>query len=200
MEKALYKPQTAAFAEIIASSLHTFSACCWKWNITPEFGSLVKVKQNDKTMYAIVYNIKTTSLDPMRDIHVYQKTEEEMYQEYPHLFDFLKTTFEALVIGYLEHSQYYYARLKTPIKLYSFTEYATEEELQLFFSDPQSMNLLLHPGILIEQYEDLLCSVIKIQKKLNVLSHDRLATVMSQYALSTNASYRHLKTFFDRIS
>jgi hypothetical protein len=194
------KDQESAFAEVVESTLQTFSGCCWKWNVAPEFGSLIKVQQQEKLIYAVVYDIKTTTLDPMREVHVYQKTEEEMRKEYPHLFDFLKTTFQALVIGYLDQNQCKYQRPKTPVKLYSFIEHPEQNELQAFFSHVKSMSLILNPGIIIEQYEDLLCSIIETQKKLHILSQDRLTSIMTQYAFSTNASYRQLKHFFDRIS
>jgi hypothetical protein len=200
MQDLSQKTQEHAFAEVTESTLQIFSGCCWKWNVAPEFGSIVKVQQKEKSMYAIVHDIKTISLDPMREVHVYQKTEEEMQKEYPHLFDFLKTTFQALIIGYHDQNQYIYQRPKIPIKLYSFIEYPTQNELQAFFFDTKSMSLLLQPGMSIEQYEDILCSIIETQKKLHILSQDRLTTVMTQYAFSTNASYRQLTYFFDRIS
>src|SRR5690349_14278413 len=96
------------FAEVIESSLHGFLAQTWQWDNFPAFGSLVTVTSNKRTHLAIVHQIKTGSMDPIRYPFPYQKTEEELLAEQPQIFEFLKTAFSCLTIGYQEKGKLYY--------------------------------------------------------------------------------------------
>ncbi|MFH1644280.1 MAG: hypothetical protein ABIA74_03830 [bacterium] len=90
----------AYFAEVIESSLDNFLAQCWQWDFFPEFGSLIQAQNEDILTLGVVTQIQTGSMDPMRYPFAYQKTEEELIEQQPQIFEFLKTTFKVQIIGF----------------------------------------------------------------------------------------------------
>ena len=70
--------KTTAFAEIMESSLQTFVGQCWEWDKTPQFGSLSNYPEPKRTIFALVYQIQTGSMDPVRYPFPYKKTYEEL--------------------------------------------------------------------------------------------------------------------------
>ena len=99
------KLESKPFAEIIESSLQTFLGQCWAWNKMPQFGSLVVVENGLKPIFGVVYQIQTGSMDPVRYPFPYQKTHEELLAQQPQIFEFLKTTFSCLSLGYQRKGQ-----------------------------------------------------------------------------------------------
>jgi hypothetical protein len=109
-----------AFAEIIESSLHSFVAQSWQWNTFPPFGSFVAVKNGLSTIYAVVHQVQTGSMDPQRTPFTYQKTEEELLAEQPQIFAFLKTTFTCTILGYSHKGAINYTISPEPAKIHFY--------------------------------------------------------------------------------
>ena len=82
----------APFAEVVESSREQFTAQCWTYKAMPPYGSLVEVREKEETTLGLVTGIETGSLDPLRTPVTYQKTEEELQQQQPQIFAFLKTS------------------------------------------------------------------------------------------------------------
>jgi hypothetical protein len=61
------------FAEVVESSLQSFTAQTWQWDNFPAFGSLVCVQGKQRTLFGIVYQVQTGSMDPSRYPFPYQK-------------------------------------------------------------------------------------------------------------------------------
>ena len=74
------------FAEIVESSLTNWTAQSWDWDMFPAFGTLVVVPENKRSLFGIVYQINTGSLEPGRYPFTYQKTQEELLKEQPQIF------------------------------------------------------------------------------------------------------------------
>ena len=107
------------FAEVIESSLQGWLAQSWNWNCFPAFGSLVTIETKKRQLFGIVHQIQTGSMDPMRHPFPYQKTEEELLQEQPQIFEFLKTTFSCLTLGYSERERIIYLLAPEPPQIHS---------------------------------------------------------------------------------
>jgi hypothetical protein len=88
------------FAEIIISSLQQWTAQSWQWNDRPDFASLMVVQDGQRTIFGLVYAIQTGSWQTERTPFPYQKTEEELLRDQPHIFEFLQTTFTCLTVGF----------------------------------------------------------------------------------------------------
>ena len=53
-----------------------------------------------ETIYGVVFNAYTHSLEPNRLAIAYHRSEQELRDEQPQIFELLKTKFEAVIIGY----------------------------------------------------------------------------------------------------
>ncbi len=186
-----------AFAEIIESSLQEFTAQCWQWDRIPHFGSLVTVTTKRRTLFGIVHSIKTGSMDPLRYPFPYKKTEEELLREQPQIFEFLKTNFTCLGLGYSEQGKLFYLTSPEPPKIHAFVQEATKEQYQQFFSNEHYLHLLFSHQTL-GSLDELLLACLKNLNELNLLTPEKTATFIETFALLTGNDYRRLKLFLQR--
>lgn len=186
------------FAEVIESSLNIWKAQTWKWDIFPSFGSLATIETKDRTIFGIVYNIQTGSLDQMRSVIAYQKTEEELLREQPQIFEFLHTTFSCLTLGYLQNKQILYQLAPEPPKIHAFVNLAQLEEVDLFFSNEQYLHLLFSSANQILLLDELLLSLLKRLSDSNILTEATLSKFIETFSLLTANDYRRLKLFLQR--
>lgn len=186
------------FAEIIESSLQTFTGQCWAWNKTPQFGSLILVENGPKPIFGLVYQIQTGSMDPVRYPFPYQKTHEELLAEQPQIFEFLKTSFSCLALGYQERGKIHYLMPPEPPKIHSFLTIAQEEQNRLFFAQNRYLPLLFGYSGPINM-DELLLALLKGQNDLKSLNNERLLDFINTYSLLTGSDYRRLKLFLQRV-
>ncbi|MFA6066637.1 MAG: hypothetical protein WC707_05655 [Candidatus Babeliaceae bacterium] len=188
------------FAEIIESSLHTWKAHSWKWSHFPSYGSLVTLKQGSKTIFGIVYGINTGSSDPARTPFPYQKTEQELLKDQPQIFEFLKTTFDCLTVGFIENGTLSYQCALQPPKIHAFVQYASPEETAQFFAKEHYMPIIFNFGHLVINIDELLLAVLKNRSLQGQLSENKVKSFVGTYSLLTNNDYRRLKIFLQRLS
>ena len=90
-------------AEIIESSTTEFTAQTRELHGSPPFGSFIKVG-SPLTVIAMIYHISTGSTDLNRRPIAYGKTEEELRNEQPQIFELLRTEITAKIVGYRDDS------------------------------------------------------------------------------------------------
>ena len=186
------------FAEIVESNLTEFTAQSWQWDTFPEFGSLVIVETNKRILFGVVHKIQTGSLEPGRYPFTYQKTEAELLAEQPQIFEFLKTTFSCLVLGFTEYEVLYHQLAPEPPKIHSFVGPATSAQTKQFFSSTNYLHLLFGaPGL--EQIDELILALLRTAKKQKLLSEDKLEQFIDNFSLLIGNDYRRLKIFTNRI-
>jgi len=186
-----------AFAEIIDSSLQGWLAQSWHWNNFPQFGSLVMVETKKRIIFGIVHQIQTGSMEPMRYPFPYQKTEEELLREQPQIFEFLKTTFSCLAIGYQEKGHIYYLAAPEPPQIHSFVAPMEIELAKQFLYSERYLHLLFGASQLFN-LDELLLAILKQQVELNILSETKTTNFINTYSLLTGNDYRRLKLFLQR--
>ncbi len=173
---------------------------CWHWNQIPAFGSLVTIEGKNRTIFGLVYQIETGSMEPGRYPFPYQKTHEELLAEQPQIFEFLKTTFLCVSLGYAQTSKIYYLMPPEPPLIHSFIAPATSEQARLFFSQNRYLNLLFGAGNLVPNLDELLLALLKTKNTLNSLKNSPfLNDFIENYSLLTGNDYRRLKLFLHRI-
>jgi hypothetical protein len=188
-----------AFAEIIESSLHGWLAQSWKWNQLPSFGSLVTVQTKNRTLFGIIYQVQTGSLEPMRYPFPYQKTEEELLRDQPQIFEFLKTTFSCLSLGYQEKGKIYYLAAPEPPQIHSFVSPMSQELAKQFFYSEKYLHILFGSSNQLSHLDELLLAILKQQTELSILSEEKMQKFIGAYALLTGNEYRRLKLFLQRV-
>jgi hypothetical protein len=189
-----------AFAEIIQSNLQTFMGQCWQWNEIPSFGSLVTIEAKNKTIFGIVYQIETGSMEPGRYPFPYQKTHEQLLAEQPQIFEFLKTTFSCISLGYADKGKIYYLTPPEPPLIHSFIAPSLPEQSRLFFAHNSYLNLLFGAANLVPSMDELLLALLKGKNTLNPLKNGSfLNDFIENYNLLIGNDYRRLKLFLERI-
>ena len=188
-----------AFAEVIESSLHGWLAQSWQWDMFPAFGSLVTINEKNRTLFAIVHQVQTGSMDPIRYPFPYQKTEEELLREQPQIFEFLKTTFSCFTIGYQEKGKLFYMLAPQPPKIHSFVEPVSKELSKQFFSKDKYLHGLFSLSSQIFNLDELLLALLKQQAALNILTEEKVQSFMQNYSLLSGNDYRRIKMFLQRV-
>jgi len=192
------KTTNKPFAEVIESSLRGWLAQSWKWDHFPQFGSLVTIRSKKRILFGIVHQIQTGSMDPIRYPFPYQKTEEELKAEQPQIFEFLKTTFSCLTIGYQENHKLFYLLAPEPAKIHAFVEPIAPDRAKQFFAQEKYLHVLFSLQGQVFNLDELLLAMLKQQAQLNILSQGKVHTIMQAYSLLTGNDYRRIKLFLQR--
>lgn len=187
------------FAEILQSTLSSWQAQCWQWNNVPEFGQLVIAHQNNSTVYAIIASITTGPKDPIRTPFAYQKTQQELEEEQPQIFEFLKTEFTCLTLGYTHNNQIYYQLPTRPAQIHTFVHEATTQDYQQFLASSDYLYLLLQTSEGTMPSQELLLALLK-QALLNTsMSKEQMHNFLEHYFAHSSAQYQDTKLFLRRI-
>ena len=187
-----------AFSEIIEGSLYGFVAQCWQWDDFPTFGQLVTVQSGTYTIFGLVHQIQTGSMDPVRYPFPYQKTEKELREEQPQIFEFLRTTFSCLTVGYEEKEKIMYIMAPKPPKIHSFVFHADQQISKRFFSQLGYLHLLFGQASQVCCTDELLLALIKQQVALGILDDKKMNQFVDTLSLLTGNDYRRLKLFLQR--
>ncbi len=188
-----------AFAEIMESSLQTFVAQCWDWDTMPQFGSLVTVEDGKRTVFALVYQIQTGSMDPVRYPFPYKKTHEQLLAEQPQIFEFLKTTFSCISLGYNEKGRIYHLMPPEPPKIHNFVSLASSDQYKQFMAKNGYLPLIFAFSSSLGNIDELLLAILKNQALLGGgLNPEKMADFIETYSMLTGNDYRRLKLFLQR--
>jgi hypothetical protein len=187
------------FAEIVESSLTSWTAQSWQWDTFPEFGSLVTITTKKRTIFGIVYEIKTGSMEQGRYPFTYQKTEEELMAEQPQIFEFLKTTFSCLTLGFQEHDVVVHQLAPEPPKIHAFVGPILPTHYKPFFNNTGYLHLMFAASEVC-MVDELLLALLSNLQKNNVLTEEKLYNIIDAIALLSGNDYRRLKILMSRIS
>lgn len=189
---------SAPFAEVIISSLPQWTAQSWQWDVRPPFASLMVVEDKEQTVFGLVCSIETGSWQTERTPFPYQKTEEELLRDQPHIFEFLRTTFTCITVGYLNNETISYQYAPKPPKIHAFVRQATPAEAQAFFSDDRYVTMLFGAQGETCNLDELLLALLKQRSGLGQLSEEQFKKFIDTYSLLTGNDYRRLKLFLHR--
>jgi len=188
-----------AFAEVIESELHSFLGQSWQWDTFPPFGSIVCIPETKRTLFGMIHQIKTGSMDPVRYPFTYQKTEQELRDEQPQIFEFLKTNFSCLIVGYQEKGIIYYTLAPQPAKIHAFIAPMPIDLSKQFFSCHRYLDLMFGLSGQLFNLDELLLATLKHQAQLDILSEKKISGFIQSFSLLTGNDYRRLKLFLQRV-
>ncbi len=187
------------FAEVIESSLTGWLAQSWAWDMFPEFGSFVAVEGKKRIVFGIVHQVQTGSMDPVRYPFPYQKTEEELLKEQPQIFEFLKTTFSCITIGYQEKRSISYLIAPEPPKIHAFITRPDAEMSRIFFQNNKYLHLLFTHSSQIFNIDELVLALLRQQMEHTIFTSDKINNFMQVYSLLIGNDYRRIKLFLQRV-
>jgi hypothetical protein len=137
-------------------------------------------------------------MDSVRYPFPYQKTEEELLKEQPQIFEFLKTTFSCITVGYQEKKSISYLVAPEPPKIHAFVTHPSTELSKNFFASTRYMHILFTHACQIFNMDELMLALLKQHIDLNILTKDKINSFMQTYSLLTGNDYRRLKLFLQR--
>ena len=153
------------FSEVVASSLNTFDALVWQRNHHATFGSLVTVTSGDYTLFGIVYQIKTGSMDPTRQPVAYQKTIAQLEKEQPQIFEFLTTTVSCVTVGYAHKGKIFYLLPPIPPQTHSFVSLVDDYDAKRFLADKRYLHVLFCAQQVIDSLDELkVLGIVEVRK------------------------------------
>lgn len=182
------------------SSLQGFVAQSWQWDQFPSFGSLVMVKSHTRELCGLVYHVQTGSMDPVRYPFPYQKTHEELRAEQPQIFEFLKTTFRCVPLGWYERDRLLYGIPPEPPLIHAFVQMAPLDKARQFFASDKYLQVIFAlAGSITIGVDELLLASLRYQKEIGTLSESQLPVLMQSFSLATGNDYRRMKLFLQRV-
>jgi hypothetical protein len=187
--------------EIIEASTTDFVAQCYELYQIPPLGSLVKTKDQQFELYAVVYNATTTSLEPGRRPIARgkeEKTEEGIYQTSPQLLKLLKSEFGALVVGHKDNDKLYHYLPPKPAKIHSFVYLCTPSEITEFGKSFAFLNILIGARLPVST-EELVAAALR---QMSQAYEDRKAFLVAagkELATLLSGDINQLKAILGRI-
>jgi len=193
-------PHFPAFAEVIGSTLTSYTAQCWQWDGAPTFGSLVCVTHKNVTLFGIVTNIETGSSDPQRTPFPYQKTETELRLQHPQVFEFLRTIFTVSLVGHTtDGGTISHTLPSAPATIHAFIRPVTDTERALFFSSPNFLAVLFGSNAGNPLLDELLLSILRGLVQGDMLNASLFEQYYHTLTLLLGNDYRRLKILLQRI-
>jgi len=128
--------------EVVESSTAEFVAESRVLHCAPPFGSFVKVP-SEITIFGLVFNVVTRSIEPNRRPSAYGMTEEELRSEQPQIFELLRTEFHVFTVGYGDESGIKQILPPSPPPIHSFVYLCSSEEVRDFTSNYDFLRVLV---------------------------------------------------------
>ena len=187
----------ACFAEIIESYQTYYRAQSWDYTCTPAHGSLVVAEQDGAVVYALVYHSQTGTDDSVRTVHAYQKTQEELVRDQPHIFLLLKTNFSVIIIGHERDKKLYYQSAPVPAPLHAFVRHATLDEWRIFANTVNYVPLLFGQQNFFN-VDELLCAFVGALKQKTLAEEAFLVELLGICMGLCDNDYRRVRFLAQR--
>lgn len=147
--------------EVIKSSTESFIAECYELHIPPSFGSLVRTREGNIEIYAVVSGASTSSIEAGRrpiargrgDVR-----EEDIYRSNPQIEKLLRTEFTALVVGHGDDSRVSQYMPPHPARIHSFVYPCESDETAAFNQSLTYLSMLID---IPERSNELIAAVLR---------------------------------------
>ncbi len=195
------KEKAQRVGEVIEASTAGFTAQCYELYSLPPFGNLVKTKNGDLELFAVVCNATTASLEPGRKPIARGKdedSEEAIYKSSPQLEKLLKSEFETLVVGYRVNGKTNHYLPPVPARVHSFTYLCTDEEAKEFSQSFGFLNILLNASAALPQ-DELVAACLRYLTNIQDDSHSFQVAAGKHLATLLSGDYKRLKSILERI-
>jgi len=193
------EPQRAG--EVIQASTTEFTAQCYELYQLPPLGSLVKTRDEELELYAVVYNATTTSLEPGRRPIARgrdEDSEEAIYKSSPQLEKLLKSEFNALVVGHKAGDKIYHYLPPKPARIHSFVYLCPPQEVRDFSQSFSFLNILLNTNLPLPQ-DELIAACLRQMSQVQEDRHTFLVAAGKQLATLLSGDFAQLGAILERM-
>jgi hypothetical protein len=188
--------------EVIAASTTEFTAQSYELYRLPPLGSLVKTRDLEVELYAVVYNAATSSLEPGRRPIARGKdedSEEAIYQSSPQLSKLLRSEFSALVVGHRQDDKTYHYLPPRPARIHSFVYLCPPQEVREFSQSFDFLNMLLNASLPLP-LDELISACLRQMGQAQQDSHAFLLAAGKQLASRLGGEFNRLRAILGRIN
>jgi hypothetical protein len=187
--------------EIIEASTTDFVAQCYELYQSPPLGNLVKTRDESVTLYGIVYNAATTSLEPGRRPITRGKdetTEEEIYRSSPQLVKLLRSEFGAVVVGHRQDDKPHHYLPPKPARIHGFVYQCSPEEVKEFSQSFDFLNILVNTRLPVS-VDELVAASLRQMSQAYQDRHTFLVAAGKELAILLSGQFNQLKAILGRI-
>ena len=195
------KEETRRAGEVTEAATTGFTAQCYQLYELPPLGSLVKTKEGETEIYAVVGNASTAGIEPGRRPIARGKdaeNEEALYQDNPQLEKLLRSEFQALVVGYREGGNISHHLPPRPARIHGFVYLCPDEEVKEFSSSFGFLNMLLNNTLQTPENE-LIAACLRYMSRVQDNKNTFLVAAGKQLAGLLGNDYNQLKAILERI-
>jgi len=188
--------------EVIEASTTGFSAQCYQLYQIPPLGSLVKVREAELELYAVVCNATTQSLEPGRRPIARGKdepSEEAVYQSSPQLTKLLRSEFAAAVVGHKDGERLCQYLPPQPARIHGFVYQCPPDEVRDFGKSFDFLDIILNAHLPVPAEELVSASLRRMshshedQRSFLVAPGKELAILLSGNLNQLNAILGRIK-------
>lgn len=187
--------------EVIEAQTTDFVAQCYELYDLPPLGSLVKTREQDVELFAVVYQAATTSFEPGRRPIARGKeeaTEEAIYQANPQLLKLLKSEFSALVVGHRQGDRIRHYLPPRPARLHGFVYLCLPEETREFSQFFGFLNILVNTHLAVAS-DEIIAASLRQMSRVYDDRHAFLVTAARQLATLLGGDFQKLKAILERL-
>ncbi len=187
--------------EVIQASTVDFTAQCYELYQLPSLGSLVKTREAELELYAIVYNATTASLELGRKPIARGKdedSEEAIYRSSPQLEKLLKSEFNALVVGHRVGDKIYHYLPPKPARIHSFVYLCLPQEVRDFSQSFSFLNILLNTSLPLPQ-DELIAACLRRMSQVQEDHNAFLVAAGKQLATLLSGDFNQLGAILERM-
>jgi hypothetical protein len=187
--------------EVIEASTTEFTAQCYELYQSPPLGSLVKTTDESVTLYGIVYNATTASIEPGRRPIARgkdEKNEEEIYRSSPQLLKLLRSEFSVLVVGHRQSDKLFHYLPPKPARIHSFIYQCQTEEVREFSQSFDFLNILLNTRLPVP-IEEIVAASLRQMSQVYEDPRSFLVAAGKELAVLLGGEFNRLKAILGRI-
>ncbi len=188
--------EASEIGEVIGSSNTEFIAESSLLHNPPPFGSFIKVGGREP-IYAVVINAYTHSLEPNRLAIAYHRSEQELRDEQPQIFELLKTKFEAVIIGHEQDGTIRHRLPPQPPRLHSFVHTCSPIDVRRLTSQLRFFRFLL--AVEKAPREELIAGVIRAAYSVRDRERSFLVHAGKELVRLIGDDYEMLSSILQRI-
>jgi hypothetical protein len=187
--------------EVIAASTVDFTAQCYELYQIPPLGSLVKVREAELELYAVVCNATTASLEPGRRPIARgrdEESEEAIFRSSPQLEKLFRSEFDALVVGHRAGDRIYHYLPPKPARIHSFVYLCPLPEVKEFSQSFGFINILLNTSLPLPR-EELIAACLRQMSQAHEDSKTFLVSAGKKLATLLSEDFNRLLVILEKI-
>jgi hypothetical protein len=197
----MFAEEAQRVGEVTRSGIMDFTAQCYELDQFPSLGRLVKTRNSESEIYALVFQATTASFEPGRRPVARGKnenSEEAIYKSSPQLQKLLKSEFGALVVGHKTNNKIFHYLPSRPARIHSFVYLCPAQEVKEFSQSFAFLNTLLNNTLPLPR-EELIAASLRQMSQVQEDTHYFFISAGKHLATLLSGDFNQLKAILERI-